>query len=662
MKPMKRLLSVLSLLLAVAILFSFSACKKKNKNAAETTGEAPVDFDLVSTADPIFDYYRADLSDYLTITRDNYLNLRVSLDVTDADVEKYINDHLLPSYRTPVMATDRAVADKDTVYIYYTGYTDDFPFDNGSNQNADKPYTFVVGSGDFFCADVENQLVGKIPADTSTENPLTTEDVVFPARHFVPLAKAIEYEGLGIAGLTAHFEIAIAGIVDGDDLVTDRAIAPGDTVALYYASSIGGARFVEGSNADDDEPARFVIGSGDFFFADLENQLIGKIPSETSKEHPLTLDEIVFPEDTVIPKFETKDYTDEKLVGKTVRFKITVAGIVDGENLVTDRAIAPGDTVSVYYTGYADNYAFSGGSNVGDEDPYELEIGSGAFIAGFEEALIGVRPDETSDEAPHTINVTFPTNGRYEGNPLAGKPARFDVVIKGIFDNAWNIPELTPEFVTEKLQFETEEADVVAALRLDVKNWMRENKVGNLDSHKLIRTMEELFKVLEFKDAYPEGEQERYEELMFEDVISYYQYYNYMYYMYYGYVCFEDQDEAGRSYYGLRFDADWEAYQHTESFRIVRQTMVLNMIARLEGLTVTEEDAKAWVREQMQSQQDQADQAAAQSGDEADKITPADILAEISVEEIYSKLASIKAQDFILNSITFDYGELPITD
>lgn len=554
MKPMKRLLSVLCLLLAVTMLFSACGKKKKGK-AAETTGSGIEDFDLVSTADPTFDYYHSDLSSYLTISREDYLNLLVSLDVTDADVEEYINDYLLPSYRTPKMATDRAIEDKDKVYIYYTGYTDNFPFDNGSNKGDEKPCTFVIGSGDFFLTDVENQLIGKTPADTSDETPFTTADVVFPENHKVP-------------------------------------------------------KLVENDTDETDE---------------TENK-----------------------------------YADPKLVGKTVRFKITIVGIVDGENLVTDRAILAGDTVSVYYTGYADDYAFSGGSNADDENPYELEIGSNSFIAGFESALIGTRPDETSKESPKTINVTFPED--YRNTDLAGKPARFDVVIAGIFDNGWIIPELTADFVTNKIKFETEEEDVIAALRADVKDWLRDRKVSSLKNHKLIRTMEELFKVLRFEDAYPDGEPERYEDNMYSEVIYYYQNYNWYYYMYYGYLYFEDEDDAGRWYYGLRFDADWRTYQHTEAFRVVRQTMVLNMIARLEGLTVTEEDAKAWVREQVQSRQEQANQQAEQTGEEAKKITPADVLAEISVEEIYTQLASKKAQEFILNSIHFDYGELPITD
>ena len=547
MKPMKLLRTALLLLLAFSLLFTLFSCKKKKKG-----GETPEEsFDLVSTADRTFDYYHSDLSAYLSITRDDYLNLRVSLDVTDADVEEYINDQLLPGYRTPDMWTDRAVANGDKVYVYYTGYTDDFAFDDGSNVDDAKPFEFVIGSGDFFFADLENQLIGKTPADYTKESPFVTADVTVPAEHRVPKYVANDAEG-----------------------------------------------------------------------------------TET-------------------------DYSNEKLAGKTARFKIEIVGIVDGDNVVTDRAIQAGDKVQIYYTGYADNYAFNGGSNADDEEPAELEIGSGSFIAGFEEALIGIRPDETSAEHPHTINVTFPDN---YAAALASKPARFDVVIKGIFSGTYTIPELTEQFITEKLQFETDESDVMAAFRLDVKNWMRENKVNRLRNHQLIRTMEELFKVLHFEDAYPEGEAERFETEMNDEVTYYYTYYNYMYYMYYGYTPFEDLDDAGRWYYGLRFDADWQEYQHNEAARVVRQMMVLNMIARLEGLTVTEADVRAWILERVAERQEQLDSQAEQGGTEAETATPADVLAEYSVEEIYSQLASQKAQEYILSNITFDYGDLPVTE
>lgn len=95
------------------------------------------------------------------------------------------------------------------------------------------------------------------------------------------------------------------------------------------------------------------------------------------------------------------------------------------------RAVEEGDIVNIDFVGYQDGVAFDGGTGEG----YNLTIGSGQFIAGFEEGLIGVDIGEKV-----SLNLTFPDP--YEGNPdLSGAPVVFDVTVNGI------LPELTDEFV-----------------------------------------------------------------------------------------------------------------------------------------------------------------------------------------------------------------------
>ena len=100
MKRLKRLSILLSLLVVSALLFSCGKGKTDatddatgtgtEETAAETTGIDPIDapFDLVSTADPTFDYFRADLSDYLTVGSGDYEGLSVALDITEDEVEE----------------------------------------------------------------------------------------------------------------------------------------------------------------------------------------------------------------------------------------------------------------------------------------------------------------------------------------------------------------------------------------------------------------------------------------------------------------------------------------------------------------------------------------------------------------------------------------------
>ncbi len=88
---------------------------------------------------------------------------------------------------------------------------------------------------------------------------------------------------------------------------------------------------------------------------------------------------------------------------------------------VTDRAVEMGDTVSIDYVGKKDDVAFDGGTASGQS----LTIGSGRFIDGFEDGLVGVKPGETVD-----LNLTFPTE--YYNADLAGADVVFTVTVNFI--------------------------------------------------------------------------------------------------------------------------------------------------------------------------------------------------------------------------------------
>ena len=104
---------------------------------------------------------------------------------------------------------------------------------------------------------------------------------------------------------------------------------------------------------------------------------------------------------------------------------------VDGRTTVEE-----GDIVNIDYVGRIDGEEFAGGSDTG----YDLTIGSGSFIDGFESGLIGHEVGETV-----TLELTFPEN--YSDTTKAGVAAEFDVTINSIQE--YNIPELTHEFVAE---------------------------------------------------------------------------------------------------------------------------------------------------------------------------------------------------------------------
>lgn len=94
---------------------------------------------------------------------------------------------------------------------------------------------------------------------------------------------------------------------------------------------------------------------------------------------------------------------------------------VEIDDGITDRAVEPGDTVFIDYVGKKDDVAFDGGTAEG----YYLNIGSGQFIDGFEDGLVGVMPGETVD-----LNLTFPSS--YGNAELAGADVVFTVTVNYI--------------------------------------------------------------------------------------------------------------------------------------------------------------------------------------------------------------------------------------
>ena len=109
---------------------------------------------------------------------------------------------------------------------------------------------------------------------------------------------------------------------------------------------------------------------------------------------------------------------------------------------VTDRAVKDGDMTVIDFEGFVDGVAFEGGKG----ENYPLTIGSGAFIPGFEEALIGAEIGVETD-----VNVTFPED--YQAAELAGKAAVFKCTVKEIKEK--ELPELDDEFASEVSEFDT---------------------------------------------------------------------------------------------------------------------------------------------------------------------------------------------------------------
>ena len=219
-----------------------------------------------------------------------------------------------------------------------------------------------------------------------------------------------------------------------------------------------------------------MYGTG-FFYEDAINDLIPAAYTEAIKESELEV--VGQPEFDVVsiddnglvlsakvyvkPEVEIKDYvgfevekkiapvTDEELANEINTIRERNSREID----VTDRAAELDDTTVIDFEGFVDGVAFEGGKGT----DYALKLGSGSFIPGFEDQIVGKKVDEEFD-----VNVTFPEE--YHAKDLAGKPAVFKVKIHAI--TKVELPELDDEFAKDVSEFDTfaeYQADVKAKIQ-----------------------------------------------------------------------------------------------------------------------------------------------------------------------------------------------------
>ncbi|MBQ8848899.1 MAG: trigger factor [Clostridia bacterium] len=206
-----------------------------------------------------------------------------------------------------------------------------------------------------------------------------------------------------------------------------------------------------------------MYGTG-VFYEDAINDLIPAAYTEAAKESALEIvgqpefDVVSIDENGLVlsakvyvkPEVEIKDYCGievekevEAVTDEDVDREIeTVRERNSREIDVTDRAAEMGDTTVIDFEGFCDGVAFEGGKGT----DYALKLGSGSFIPGFEEQIVGKNIDEEFD-----VNVTFPEE--YHAAELAGKPAVFKVKIHAI--THVELPELDDDFAKDVSEFDT---------------------------------------------------------------------------------------------------------------------------------------------------------------------------------------------------------------
>lgn len=170
-----------------------------------------------------------------------------------------------------------------------------------------------------------------------------------------------------------------------------------------------------------------------------------------------------------------KTITDEDVDKEVDRVRNSNARIID----VTDRPAEKGDTVVFDFEGFCDGEAFEGGK----AEKFSLELGSGRFIPGFEEQVVGKSIDEDFD-----VNVTFPED--YNAENLAGKPAVFKCKIHEI--KGKELAELDDEFAKDVSEFDT-----LAEYKADVKAKLEESAQKRADAELSDTLAEKVAEILE---------------------------------------------------------------------------------------------------------------------------------------------------------------------
>ena len=323
---------------------------------------------------------------------------------------------------------------------------------------------------------------------------------------------------------------------------------------------------------------------------------------EISKEEGVKFEAVV----TVKPNVELGEYKNLGLEKESV--EVTDADVEErldsllsrqAEWQIKDGESKKGDIVVIDFKGFIGDEAFEGGEAKG----YELELGSGSFIPGFEEQLEGkVAPVDTE------VNVTFPEN--YQVADLAGKAARFEVTVHDVKEKV--LPELTDEFVKE---FSKEAASTVAEYKEKLKEEIKlekENLAEKSYSDKVISTAVENAKV-----SVPEKLVEQEVNSMFE------------------------QFTGNLSRQGLSFDlyeqftgkgeADLKAEMKSDAENKIKTSFVLGEIAEVEKVEVTDADIDAEVKELATMY----------------NMTEEGIKERISVEDLRGELVIQKTVDFL---------------
>lgn len=312
----------------------------------------------------------------------------------------------------------------------------------------------------------------------------------------------------------------------------------------------------------------------------------------------------------VKPEFELGQYkgvevskvthrtTEKEINGEIEKIRERNARLVT----VEDRSAEIGDTTNIDFEGFADGVAFEGGKG----ENFDLKLGSGQFIPGFEEQLVG---KNTGDEVD--VNVTFPKE--YHAENLKGKDALFKVKINSI--KTQELPELDDEFAKDVSEFDTfEEFKADMTKKLKEKNKAKskqelENKiVETICNNTEIDIPEAMFETAVNNQIREFAMQLQYQGMNIEQYAQ---------------------------YTGITLDA-MKAQIRPDAEKRVKTSLVLEKIAKVENIEVSDKE----IEKELEKMAEQS------------KMSVEDIKKYVNVDDIKDSKIVEKTIDFVVTNAT----------
>lgn len=274
---------------------------------------------------------------------------------------------------------------------------------------------------------------------------------------------------------------------------------------------------------------------------------------------------------TVEPATVSESDIDDFITGALSNATTPEAGI-------TDRVPVEGDTVNIDYVGKMDGAAFDNGSDTG----YNLTLGSGSFIDGFESGIVEkkIMPGETAD-----IDVTFPDP--YQNNPdFSGKPAVFTVTVNFII-------AALDDFNDTMAHALNEDCNTVEDYRAYAKDQLMASAEEEHDNAVQDAILAELVDGSTFTDTeIPEEVGNIWFNQVYQNMLSQADYYSMLYQM--------DRETFVKYYYGYDSLAELRVMLGSNKQEYAKQFVAIQAVANKEGISVTEDEVLAQMEENAQ--------------------------------------------------------------